>query len=288
MEIKLTNLMLIFQVATLKMLAKKFHMGPCIQKMKMSTCQSKEKEESSTSQHNTKKDRNQLKLSKEIISMKSQSFNSVLTNQKVKFCKKGPLIKTFKFSVATSAVDHYLEIIGVLLPGHKVSISISSTPGLLLLVSWCAETVGDGVSTVGKFANILYLQHQYRVRQTRQQINNASIIRENNSSAIIVTGQWMTGILTHEHLIFDTYSFDDPIEQVPEERIFEIGKKFSDKREKMDIELLTLLLFKLNLMLVLSNIKERLCIITTPFVQLNFQILIQAQSLLIPRFKCKF
>ena len=152
--------MLIFQVATLKMLAKNFHMGPCIQKM--STCQSKEKKESSTSQLNTKKDRNQLKLSKEIIFMKSQSFNSVITNQKVKFCKKGPLIKTFKFSVATSAVDHYLEIIGVLLPGHKVSISISSTPGLLLLVSWCAETVGDGVSTVGKFANIRYLQHQYR------------------------------------------------------------------------------------------------------------------------------
>ena len=50
----------------------------------------------------------------------------------------------------------------------------------------------------------------------------------------------------------------------------EIGKKFSDKREKMDIELLTLLLLKLNLMLVLCNIKERLCIITTPFVQLNF------------------
>ena len=80
----------------------------------------------------------------------------------------------------------------------------------------------------------------------------------------------MTGILTHEHLIFDTYSFDDPIEQVPEERKFEIGKKFSDKREKMDIELLTLLLFKLNLMLILSNIKERLCIIPPPFVQLNF------------------
>ena len=55
------------------------------------------------------------------------------------------------------------------------------------------------------------------------------------------------------------------------ERFFRVyGNIISDKGEKMDIELLTLLLFNLNMMLIFSNIMERLCIITPPFMQLNF------------------